>query len=85
MYRLGHGIYWVSQNLWQICTASAKVYRKSIHKHMQYRFAVNFGTLSTLDGNLEHVAHAWTKTDFLELKNQFVSTLDLIKCLKQIK
>ena len=37
--------YWVSQNLPQICTASAK-YICGIHKQMQYRFAVNFGTLS---------------------------------------
>ena len=38
---------WVSQKLPQMCTASAQVYRKSIPKQMQYRFAVNFGTLST--------------------------------------
>ena len=39
-------IYWVSQNLSQICTASAYVYRKSILQQLQYIFAVNFGTLS---------------------------------------
>ena len=38
--------YWVSQNLPQICTASAYVYHKSILKQMQYTFTVNFGTLS---------------------------------------
>ena len=35
-------IYWVSQNLPQICTASAYVYHKSILKQKQYRFAVKF-------------------------------------------
>ena len=38
--------YWVSQNLLQICTASAQVYHKFILKQMQYRFSLNFGTLS---------------------------------------
>ena len=38
--------YWMSQNLPQICTVSAQVYRKSVLKQMQYRFAVTFGTLS---------------------------------------
>ena len=37
---------WLSQNLPQICTASAKVYVCGILRQMQYRFAVNFGTLS---------------------------------------
>ena len=32
-------------NLPQICTASAYVYSKSIINQMQYRFALNFGTL----------------------------------------
>ena len=32
-------------------TASAQVYRKPILKQMQYRFAVNFGTLSIPDSN----------------------------------
>ena len=39
-------MYWVSQNLPQICTAS--VYICGILKQMQNRFAVNFGTLSTV-------------------------------------
>ena len=43
-------LYWVSQNLPQICTESALVYRKSLLKQMQYRFAVNFGTLSIFFG-----------------------------------
>ena len=41
-----HHTYWVSHNLPQICTAFALVYHKFILKQMQYRFAVNFGTLS---------------------------------------
>ena len=41
-------IYWVAQNLPQICTASAYVFRKSILKQMQYRYAVNFRTLSII-------------------------------------
>ena len=36
----------MSQNLPQICTASALVYHKYIPKQMQYRFAVKYGTLS---------------------------------------
>ena len=36
----------ISQNLPQICTASAKVCICGLLKQMQYRFAVNFGTLS---------------------------------------
>ena len=36
--------YLVSQNLPQIWTASVLVYRKSIFKQMQYRFAVSFET-----------------------------------------
>ena len=44
--------YSVSQNLLQMCTASAKVCHKSIHTEMQYRFSVNYGTLSNLLHNL---------------------------------
>ena len=35
-----------------------------------------------LDGNSDHVAHACRKIDILREKNR---SLDLIKCLKQIK
>ena len=38
--------YGVSQNLPQIYPSSGWVYNKSILKQMQYRFTVNFGTLS---------------------------------------
>ena len=39
-----------------------------------------------LDGNLGHIAHAELKKVFLEeKKDRFVTALDLIKCLKQIK
>ena len=39
-----------------------------------------------LDGNSENVAHARSKNgSFLEKKNRFVTTLDLIKGFKQIK
>ena len=40
----------VSQNLPQICTASAWEYHKFILKQMKYSFAVNFGTLSIIGG-----------------------------------
>ena len=40
----------------------------------------------TLDGNSEHVAHAWKKWVFPKRhKIRFVTTLNLIKCLKHIK
>ena len=35
-------LYWLSQNLPQICTALLIVSRKYIHKQMQYRFAMMF-------------------------------------------
>ena len=38
----------MSQNLPQICTASAEVYICGILGQIQYRFAVNFGTLNNL-------------------------------------
>ena len=39
-----------------------------------------------LDGNAGHVAQACMKKVFLEKKKtRFVTALDLIKCLKQIK
>ena len=44
---LYHDIVLSIPNLPQFCTASAYVYRKFILKQMQYRFAVNFETLST--------------------------------------
>ena len=34
-------------------TECLKIYRKSILKQMQYRFAVNFGTLSIINGRLD--------------------------------
>ena len=33
----------------------------------------------------EHVAHAWRKICVFEKKNRFVTTSDLIKCIKHIK
>ena len=39
----------MSQNLPQICTASAEVYRRPILYQIQYRFVIIFGTLSTQD------------------------------------
>ena len=42
----------VSQNLSQICTTSAKVYRKSVQIQIQYRIAVQFETLSKWDKNM---------------------------------
>ena len=39
-----------------------------------------------LDGNLGHIAHAELKKFFFGgKKDRFVTALDLIKCLKQIK
>ena len=38
-----------------------------------------------LDGILEYVAHACRKIGLLGEKIQFVTALDLIKCLNQIK
>ena len=46
----------MSQNLPQICTATAQVYRKAIPKQIQYRVVLHFVTLSTsflLAANLE--------------------------------
>ena len=46
----------------------------------------NKSMVPILDGNSHHVAHAWWKISyFWENKIQFVTALDLITCLKQIK
>ena len=58
----------MSQNVQQICTASV-LYRISILKQMQYRFAVNFGTLSIRHGFV-YVGYYWDSKTELCLPNR---------------
>ena len=41
-------VYWLDRILPQICTASAYLNMKHVLQHMQYGFAVIYGTLITL-------------------------------------
>ena len=35
------------------CLLSEQIYKATVLKQMQYRFVVNFGTLSTLETNID--------------------------------
>ena len=59
-----------------------------IHFYYNYMYTVNEAVNSMvliLDGNSEHVTHAWRKVGLSEEQTRFVTALVIIKCLKQIK
>ena len=61
----------MSQNLPQICTEFALVYHKYMLKHLQYRFAVHFGTLSIHMSEIKYQIRKYCHKRILRIMHHF--------------